>query len=224
VTAVNNTGTMSPSILRKLHEHFRNSSVKTYAKGTIITHANHEPAGISLLLEGIVEQYDITPQGNKLTVNVFRPPAFFPMSWAINKTPNSYFFAALTDAKIKLADADKTVAFLRDNPDVMYDLLSRVYKGTDALLARLVVAASGIAASRLIFELLIEAYRFGVSIGDDQTLIKVGHNNLAARSGLARETVSRELHKLAAHNLVSLAKEGIIINTTQLEKQLDISF
>lgn len=212
---------MNQQILDKLNEHFEKSDIKKYAKGEILTLANEEPVSVSLLVGGLVEQYDITPQGNKLTVNVFKPPAFFPMSWAINRTPNSYFFAALTEVELRHADANETVAFLKANPDVMFDLLSRVYKGADSLLRRLVLAASGIASSRLIFELLIEAYRSGADIDDTTKLITVRQSVLAARSGLARETVSREIHKLELENLISRNKKGIVVDTEGLEQKLD---
>lgn len=214
---------MEQTILDKLNRHFSKYELKKYRKGRIITLANQEPDGVSLIESGLVEQYDITPEGNKLTVNIYRPPAFFPMSWAINKTPNSYFFGALTDVELRQADADETVAFLKANPDVTFDLLSRVYKGTDALLRRLVLASSGMAASRLIFELLIEAYRFGVEGEDKTILITIKQSVLAARSGLARETISRELHKLEQENLISRTKQGIEIHASKLEKKLDFT-
>lgn len=214
---------MNQQITDKLTKYFSKYELKKYPKGKLITLANQEPAGISLLVSGLVEQYDITPEGNKLTVNVYKPPAFFPMSWAINKTPNAYFFGALTDVELKQADADETVAFLKANPDVMFDLLSRVYRGTDALLRRLMLAASGIAASRLIFELLIEAYRFGTENNDGMVLVKVKQSVLAARSGLARETVSRELHKLEQESLITRSKQEITIDIKSLEQKLDFS-
>ncbi len=214
---------MNQKITDKLTKYFSKYELKKYPKGKLITLANQEPTGISLLVSGLVEQYDITPEGNKLTVNVYKPPAFFPMSWAINKTPNAYFFGALTDVELKQADADETVAFLKANPDVMFDLLSRVYRGTDALLRRLMLAASGIAASRLIFELLIEAYRFGIENNDGTVLVKVKQSVLAARSGLARETVSRELHKLEQESLITRSKQEITIDIKSLEQKLDFS-
>jgi len=214
---------MNQSILDKLNDHFSGSDTVAYGKGKIITLANQEPENISFLVEGTVEQYDITPEGNKITVNLFKPPAFFPMSWAINRTPNTYFYAAMTDVKIKQANPDKTVVFLQSNTDVLFDLLSRVYKGTDALLQRLVLAASGVASNRLIFELLIEAHRLGVHMDTTEKTVKIRHSNLAARSGLARETVSRELHKLEKANLISLTKQGIVFDVKQLEKRLDFS-
>jgi CRP/FNR family transcriptional regulator, anaerobic regulatory protein len=214
---------MNEKILDKLNKHFSGSKTESYSKGKILIFANHEPEGVSFLLDGIIEQYDITPEGNKITVNVFKPPAFFPMSWAINKTPNTYFYATLTDVKLKRAEAEGTVDFLKGNPDVMLDLLSRVYKGTDALLRRLVFAASGIAANRLIFELLIEANRFGVVNSDGTVSVKIKQGVLADRCGLARETISRELHKLETDNIVLRNNKDIQIDIKRMEAKLNFT-
>lgn len=202
---------------------FSGKEEAVYRKNDIITFAHQEPQGVAYVVEGLIEQYDVTPEGNKVTVNIFKPGSFFPMSWAIHKNPNEYFFSAFTDVRIVWSQPDATVRFLKEHPDVMLDLLSRVYVGTDALLKRLVLAASGIASNRLIFELLIEAYRFnGPSEGSEKT-IKVKQNSLASRSGLARETVSRELHKLEDEGLLTLGREGITLDTAALESKLDMT-
>ena len=214
---------MNQQIVDKLSSYFADRKLQKFTKGQIITLANQEPAGISWLISGVVEQYDITPEGNKVVVNVYKPQAFFPMSWAINKTPNAYFFGALTDVELRQADADETVAFLKNNPDVTFDLLGRVYKGTDVLLRRLTLASSGIASNRLIFELLIEAYRFGVVSSDGTATVRVRQSVLADRSGLARETVSRELQKLDQEGFVSRDKKNITIDIKLLEQKLDLS-
>lgn len=214
---------MDKSIQEKIYKYFEKYETETYSKGKILTFANQDPKGISLLIDGLVEQYDTTSEGNKITVNVFRPPSFFPMSWAINNTPNNYFYSALTDIEIKVADPKEVIDFLKSDPEVMFDLLSRVYKGTDALLKRLVLAASGMAVNRLILELLIEAYRFGVQSDDGMVLVKIKHNVLAAHSGLARETVTREFNKLEADSLIYRTKDGILLDTNKLEAKLSFN-
>lgn len=208
---------------QSITELFKDAEERTYLKGDSIVFANHDPDGVFLLLDGIVEQYDITPDGNKIVVNMFKRSSFFPMSWAINRTPNVYFYAALTDVRLKRLPAPVVVDFLHTHPEVAFDLLSRVYKGTDALLRRLTLAAGGIASSRLIFELLIEGHRFGADIGDNLKLITIKQSSLAARSGLARETVSRELHKLERGGLLTLTKQGITLDVAKLEEQLTFS-
>lgn len=211
------------SVQQKIETHFAASPVRSYPKGTLLTLAGNEPDGVSLLLEGTVEQYSITAEGNRVTVNLFKPPAFFPMSWAINRTPNEYFFGALTPVKLKRASPEDTVQFLRENPEVAFDLLQRVYRGTDGLLKRLVVAASGVAMNRLIFELLIEGYRFGEPVDESHRRITIRQSSLAAQSGLARETVSRELHKIEEKGLIQRDKHEMIIDTAGLESLLELS-
>lgn len=213
---------MNQEIFRKIQGFF-DGNVKTLAKGEVLILPGQQPPGVSLLIEGTVEQYDITPEGNKITVNIFKPPAFFPMSWAINRTPNDYFYAALSEVKLKRVSAEMAVAFLKQNPDVTFDLLARVYKGTDALLKRHVLTARGVASTRLTFELLIEAYRFGEELGGGKKLVPIKHSHLADRSGLARETVSRELHKLVGNGSIVLTKKGIVVDPDHLQQSLDMS-
>ncbi|MDL2341843.1 MAG: Crp/Fnr family transcriptional regulator [Patescibacteria group bacterium] len=214
---------MNQPITDKILAFFSDYRESDYAKGEVLVQAAQDPEGVSLLLEGAIEQYDITPEGNKVTVNTFRPLSFFPMSWAINGTPNQYFYAAMSPVKLKRVEADKAVVFLHDNPDVTFDLLSRVYKGTDALLQRLVITASGIASRRLLFELLLESYRFGEMIDDTTRVITIKQHVLAARSGLARETVSREIHKLANEGLITLQGHTIQLDTQKLASKLDMT-
>src|SRR5690606_16084200 len=124
---------MSISIENKLEQLFAKSTSRLYAKGDIIVCADRDPEGVMLIDSGIVEQYDLTSAGNKLVVNRFKPKAFFPMSWAINRTPNPYFYSAATSVSVRYVAADTVMSFIKQNPDVALDLLSRVYSGTDGI-------------------------------------------------------------------------------------------
>lgn len=206
----------------KIEKFFSSGVTKFYRQGETIVFAGEQPAGVMFLADGIVEQYDITNEGNKLTVNMFRPGAFFPMSLAITKSPNTYFYAAFKDATVRVVDTDAAVRFLQDNSDVMFDLLRRVYIGADAIQNRLVLAASGVASERLIFELLTEAYRFGQMSDSSHALIRVKQVSLAERSGLARETVGRELQKLACDELITVTRQGIVLSLDKLKARLGV--
>lgn len=213
---------VNKSVNTQLQAFFAHGVTKSFKKGQVITQAGQPPDGVSFIEEGTVEQYDITSAGNKVTVNIFRQGAFFLMSWAINKTPNTFFFAAASDVKVRQVEADAAISFLQSNPDVTYDLLSRVYKGTDALLRRLILAAGGVATSKLIFELLLEGYRFGQGSKNGLTYIDIKQSQLADRSGLARETVSREMHKLEQEGLIVRVHHGVEIDIPKLEQRLDL--
>lgn len=212
---------MDHTVENVVGDFFAKRPTKTYEKNAILAMPGKKMPHIFYLIDGTIEQYDITPEGNKAVVNIFKPGAFFPMSSAINQTPNDYFFAALTEVRVQLASPEATVQFLKDTPEVTFDLLSRVYRGTDALLKRLVLASSGLATTRLIFELIVEGYRFGVTGLDGSTTLSVKQSSLAARSGLARETINRELHKLEQEGLVELTAGSIIIQLPELEARLN---
>jgi len=208
------------TVREKTEQFFASGVTKFYKQSDTLVFAGENPTGVMLLVDGVVEQYDITNDGNKLTVNIFRQGAFLPMSWAINKTPNTYFFAASSDVTVKQVEPDAAVQFLHDNSDVAFDLLRRVYLGVDAILSRLVLAASCAASDRLVFELLTEAYRFGQMADDSHAIIRIKQVSLAERSGLARETVGRELHKLASEGLIAVTKEGIVLSIDKLSVRL----
>ncbi len=201
-------------VAHKIETFFAEYPQRHYRKGQILIHAHDDPTHIFHLLEGKVKQYDISYRGDEVVLNEFKPPAFFPMSHAINRTPNVYFFEAETDVELQLAPIDETIAFLKTNPDVLYDLLSRVYKGTDGLLGRLAHLMAGSARSRVLYELLIECRRFGEP-RDKGMVVSLTESDLGARAGLARETVSREIAKLKDKGLISVIKNEIWVNDVE---------
>jgi CRP-like cAMP-binding protein len=168
-----------------------------------------------------VRQYDITSRGEEVVVNVFKPPAFFPMVWAINKIPNQYFFETSEPTEIKMAPANDVITFLKSNHDVTYDLLSRLYSGTESMQRRMAHLMGGSGRSRVLFELIVECKRFGKLQKNGSYVLEIHENELARRSGLSRETVNRELSKLKVVKLIGVThKEISIKNLKQLKAEL----
>ncbi|MBP6882433.1 MAG: Crp/Fnr family transcriptional regulator [Candidatus Levybacteria bacterium] len=210
---------MSEQVKNKISQFFQNYKTRIYKKGEILVRADDNPAGIFFLEKGIVKQYAISKKGNDQVVNIFKEQSYFPMSWAINETHNEYFFEAMTDLTIKLAPRDAVLTFVKDNPDVLYDLLARVYKGTDGLLTRLTYMMTGDAYARLITELLIQSKRFNHK--QETIRIEFNEKDLASLTGMTRETISREMKLLKDKNLVEIIKNVIVINNlSNLENEL----
>lgn len=188
----------------------------------MLIQTNTEPAGIFYLRNGIVKQYAVTSNGQEIVVNVFHSPAFFPMSWAITGARNEYYFEAQSDVLINLAPASAVLQFLRQNPDIALDLLSRVYRGTNGLTRRLVYVLAGDKYGAVINELLISARRFGQPTDDGKGLqVNINQQDIAEQSGMARETVSREMTKLKNQGLINFERQQLIIpDISQLEAEL----
>lgn len=208
-------------IEQKVRQFFLKYPEKRFAKKEIVVHAGEEPRGVFYMVSGRVNQYDITLAGVETVVNTYKTPAFFPMSWAINRTPNDYFFEAATDVVVRVAPAGEVVAFVKSEPEVLLDLLSRVYRGTDGLLRRLAHLMGGDARSRLLFEIVVTAHRFGNPAANGSIRLPFKEGDLAKHTGLARETVSRTIQDLKAEGLVAIDKEGLVVrNVRDLQAEL----
>ena len=212
---------MTDDIATKVRKYFSTYPLRAYPKGQILIFAGEYPEHIYYLISGKVREYDISYRGEEVIVNMFKPPAFFPMSWAINRTPSKFFFKTEQPTEAYTVPPNDALEFLKANPDVMLDLLSRVYRGMEGLLGRVVHLMSGTARGRLIYELIIESRRFGKPAQAGSTIVSVTESDLAARSGLTRETVSREMSKLREQGWAKLTTKGIIVHDIDaLEKNL----
>lgn len=196
---------------KKVAGFFEQHKPRRYDKGQVMIFAGDDPSYIFYLKEGTVRMYDVSYRGDEIVVNIFRPGTFFPMSWAINRRENPYFYQAFTPVEVYLANPDDVVTFVKENPDVLFNLLSRVYIGMDGLLQRMVHLMGGSAKGRLMYEILIECRRFGEYGPDGRCVITITETELAARAGLSRETVSRETRKLIDENLLTIGTGKITI-------------
>jgi CRP-like cAMP-binding protein len=203
---------MDPKIAAKVKSYFGTFPKRSYAKGQILIFADESPEHIFYMTKGKVRKYDLSYRGDEVIVNTFKAPSFFPMSWAINHLmPNKYFYKTEEETELHIVPADVAVKYLKDNPDVAFDLLSRLYYGMEGMLGRMVHLMSGTAKSRLVYELIIECRRFGMKQDDGSYILTSTESDLASRSGLSRETVSREIHKLKEAGLVSVGAAHIVV-------------
>ncbi len=202
---------MDTNVSKKLHEFFTNFPLKRFKRGQILIYGGDSPPGIYFIQSGEVRQYDIARNGDEMVVNVYNPPSLFPMSWAVNQAPNEYFYETTMDTVVSIAPVEDCLVFFKQNPDVVYALLSRSYENTDTLLRRMKHLMKGTAQSRAILELLIACKCFEAQRNNACTVL-VSENELAARTGLTRETISRELRQLQNRQLITMGRKQIIIN------------
>lgn len=205
-------------VAAKVESFFGTYPLRKYKKGQVLILNGEKARSVHYLIKGTVKQYDVTYRGDEIVLNLFKPGAFFPMSLVLNEAESPYIFEAESDIELRAGPPEETVEFLRTNPDVLLDLLSRVYRGTDALLGRITQLVDGSAKTRLCYELVLTAKRFGSDAEDGSHTLAISEKDLAARAGLSRETVSRELQKLKELGLVRLERNSIYLpNLTAIE-------
>ncbi|HVA96339.1 MAG TPA: Crp/Fnr family transcriptional regulator [Candidatus Acidoferrales bacterium] len=215
---------MDDVIQKKLEMFFTQYKKQQFKKGEILIRADDDPPGIFYLQQGTVRMYLISRNGDEQVLNLFKPISFFPMFWGINGTQNLYYFEAMDDVIVWRASRKEVLAFLKNNSDVVYDLLARVYRGLDGVLTRMAYLMNGNAYTRLITELLIISKRFG-KVGDDGIKFTITEKDLSASAGMTRETVSREMKVLKDKGLVTFQKNVLLVSSLEkLEKELEREF
>jgi CRP-like cAMP-binding protein len=208
-------------VSEKVKSFFARYPQKHYQKGELLVQVNENPLGIFYLEEGVVKKYTMSLNGESIILNLYRPSAFFPMSWAINSTPNEYFYEAVDEVRLRICPKDDGVQFVKDNPDVLFDLLSRVYKGTDGMLTRMSYLLAQNKYASVITEILIYAKRFGKTINNNGFEVSLNQQDIASQAGMVRETVSREMQVLKDKGLISFEHHILTIpNSLLLEEEL----
>ncbi len=186
---------------------FEAGHTRQFADGEHIIIPGASPSDVFLIESGAVIQYDISRNGDMVVLNTFKPGAFFPMSYTLTGMDNPYFFAASgPEVRLKELPSSVVVSALHEHPAVAYDLLVRVYRGSNGMLGRLAEALGGTASTILANELRLQRDRFGRDEGDGFYRVALTTSQLASHTGLARETISRELPHLIASGNVKHSK------------------
>jgi len=195
---------------------------RSYKKGELLIRSDDDPQGIFYLTRGYVRQYTISKTGIELTLHILKPISYFPMVWAVNGTPNVYNFEALTDVEVGRAPRDEVVAFIKDKPKIIFELMSELLEDYAETLTRVEHLVFSDAYRRVISVLLYIAKHFGKNDGK-RILIgnRFTHQDIATLVGVARETASVEMVKLEKKGLIEYSDHLIVIkNIRKMELEL----
>ena len=190
---------------------FQQFIIRDYKKGEMLIRADDDPQGIFSLQEGYVRQYTISRSGFELTLHILKPITYFPMVWAVNGTPNVYNFEALTPVKVGRAPRDQVVSFIKDKPDIIFELMSVLVEDYAESLTRIEHLVFSDAYRRVISVLLYIAKHFGEKI--DKAVIvhhRFTQQDIATLVGVARETASNEMSKLEKKRLVKYIDHAML--------------
>src|SRR3989338_939698 len=146
-------------------EFYKQFTIREYKKGETLIRADDDPQGIFCLKKGYVRQYTISKAGLELTIHILKPISYFPMVWAVNGTPNVYYFEALTPVEVGRAPRDRVVNFIKDKPTIIFELLSELIEDYAESLTRIEHLVFSDAYRRVISVLLYIAKHFGEKEG-----------------------------------------------------------
>lgn len=193
-----------------------------YKKGEIILRAEDTPQGVFYLKKGYVRQYMVAESGAMLMLHIFKPNSFFPMTWALNDTPNTYYYEAMTAVEVWRAPKEAVKEFLHEYPAVVYNLTQRLLMGIVGIRRRMEYLVMDNAYDKTLLLLLYMAQNLGDKEEGSMVLpVPLTHREISAWIGTTRETASLQVETLKKRGLISYRKRQLVIPSPKaLEKEL----
>jgi len=203
---------MNTSKTKEFEEFYKKFTIRNYKKGEMLIRADDDPQGIFYLKKGYVRQYTISKTGFELTLHILKPISYFPMVWAVNGTPNVYYFEALTPVEVGRAPRDEVVNFIKDKPTIIFELLSELIEDYAESLRRIENLVFSDAYRRVISVLIYISKHFGEKSGNGIIFThRFTQQDIATLVGVARETASNEMVKLEKRGLIKYKNHLILL-------------
>lgn len=213
---------MDGELITLLDTFFTKFTRLKYKRGELILRAEDTPAGVFYLKKGYVQQYMVAESGAALMLHIFKQNSFFPMTWALNNTPNMYYYEAMTPVEIWRAPRETVKEFLLEYPAVVYNLAQRLLLGIVGLQRRMEYLVMDNAYDKTLLLLLYMAQNLGEKAEGGAVLpVPVTHREISAWIGTTRETASLQVETLKKKGLLVYRKRRFVIpNLKNLEKEL----
>lgn len=202
------------NIADQLKSFFSKYPTHSYLEGQTLVAAGEQPQGIYFLESGIVRQFVLSEEGDELTMHLYFPGSFFPLTWGINNEIPNFTLQAHTQTTVRIAPQRDIQKFLKNKPEVLFNLCSRLLYGMSGLTKRIEIISLKDAAARVSAMLTYFSKHMGEKI-DDNTSVKIRipftHEEISTFTGLTRERVSIEMKKLMDKKFINYHRGSITI-------------
>lgn len=196
---------------------FFNEGKKVFYKKneTIVPRETDRPKFVYYVKKGYVHQYTITAT-KTINMNIFKPHMYFPLINVFGNIRNKYSYEAITDVEAYAVSRHKFFVFVKNNPNVLYDLAGRLSESLNMMSQVIESLMSFDSSDKVIRILLSCALRFGVIKNSHMVInVPLTHADIANMIGISRETVTRELVELTKLNLVKKVKDKYVLNNVE---------
>lgn len=191
---------------------------RTFPAGSTILYQGEVPRSASVLLDGVVRVFSISPQGDEQIINFHVAGEFFPVSWLFDKTPGTmFFYEALTDCDIgflsKQALIDTILADKQHTREVL-DYFATNYTATQIRINGLEQPK---ARAKILYTLYYLCQRYGVQDGRSIRIpMDLTHQQFAGLIGLTRETTAVEMNKLKQEKIIRYNQQRYLVERDKL--------
>ena len=187
---------------------------RNFAAGTNVIMQGEKPKYVGIILKGVVRVYNISARGDEQILIYYVPGDFFPCLWVFDQTEVAlFFYEAAEDCEIALVSKDDFLNFATQDTNCLRALMRHVAGNYAASLLRITALEQAKARDKLLYTLYYLCCRYGkqtakrVEIG-----ISLTHQNLAALTGLTRETAATEMNRLKTCKMLTYDHQTYRVN------------
>jgi CRP/FNR family transcriptional regulator, cyclic AMP receptor protein len=203
---------------------FAGAKLVQFPAGKVLFRAGDSGDGCYRVEGGLLKVTMVSNSGAERILAFLGPGAIFGEFSVIDGEPRSATVVAVRDAAVSFLSRANFEAFSEEHPEVYKSLvwlLIRRLRETDTVIA----AGSFLSLKGRVARTMLElADHFGQEVKPGRIVIrqKIGQNDIAAMTGIARENVTRVLNDWERRKVVSrLSGYYCIENKAQLEHQVE---
>ncbi len=197
---------------------------KKFPRGSTIIEQGDRPEHAYVVRSGFVKVFNITAAGEERPVLFDLTYEVFPIGWVFGKIDHSYFFyEAFTDTELYMVPREDYIAYLKQNPDMMYKALDYYVERHISHQLRMHALEQSRACDKVLYTLEFLCRRFGIA-GDNDTIelkLPLTQQDFANFIGLTRETTAIELKNLQRQGVVTYKAQAFTVNGKKLTALLE---
>ncbi len=212
---------MTSPVQEKVDSFFASYPTITLPKAKVLIGPNTEINSIYYLRKGLIRQSVYTKDGQEISIIVFKTGAYFPILLSLAQKENVFSFEAHTQATLNVAPVGAVLSFIKNNPDVLFDLTTRFSQATYGLAQRICSLMDTNMVSKIATLLYYFSLKFGKE-GETGTFIDFtcSHKELATWIGTTRETISRKISQLEKDGILSYNNKHFTVHNLETLRKL----
>jgi len=189
---------------------------KFYPVNSFLFRTNKKPQSLSVLCSGKVKLYQSTTNGNQLSEIIY-PGEIINFCSIIDCDYQTLNAFALEDSMVMQMDCDIFSSYLKNNTGLYDHLIKNAFQRLDYYRKLSLTMSYAGAEERLLFVLNHLMEKKNRLLSTNKQPISLRRQDLADATGLAVETVVRNLKKLHEKKKISLNNKKIMINDSGLD-------
>lgn len=208
---------------KQLIEFFSKYPLKKYKKGQIVGESNENFKGVYFVKSGYLRVYDIRAGEKESGIQLSNPWFYLSLIGAKTGLKNRHFIETMSPVEAWMAPTEDFKNFLKNNPKLDEEinrLLMENFLDLTTFISQLISGNAYLKVAGLIYSLSRE---YGVTKGKEVSIkVKITHKQIAALTGLTRETVTLQMLKLEKNQVIDNDKRQIVVkNIDELKKLLE---